>query len=247
MQRLYYLCEVKAILILFLGFLSTWYSAYSKPLDVLVKWQAGSVVSIEDAQGYGLDSCFMSQEISTEIFNRIYEVSYKKDCTVPIAELRYIRALHYNDKGELLLGEMICHRSIADDLVDILRELFQQRYPIERMVLVDNYGADDNLSMLDNNSSAFNYRYISGTQKLSNHSYGLAVDINPLYNPYVRYVDGREVVEPRSALKYVNRKNYFPYMIVFGDACHRAFTQRGFRWGGSWRNVKDYQHFEKKL
>ena len=133
-------------------------------------------------------SAFQSEEISDEVFARIEGKSFKKECTTPRKDLRYLRVLHYNKVGEELEGELICHKDIAEDLLDIFRKLHEARYPIERMVLVDEYGADDEASMMDNNSSAFNFRFISGTRSLSRHSRGMAIDINPLYNPY----DGKD-------------------------------------------------------
>lgn len=189
---------------------------------------------------------FFQEEISDAVFARIDGKSFKKDCTTPREDLRYLRILHYNKEGERLEGELICHKDIADDLLAIFRDLYKARYPIERMVLVDEYDADDETSMRANNSSAFNFRYISGTRRLSRHSRGMAIDINPLYNPYVRQRNGRTVVEPSTARPYVDRTKDFPYKIVRGDLCHRLFTKHGFAWGGDWKNSKDYQHFEKR-
>ena len=99
------------------------------------------------------------------------------------------------------------------------------------MRLIDEYGADDQRSMAANNSSAFNYRITTGSTKLSAHARGLAVDINPLYNPCRRTVGGKVVVEPREGRKYLQREAKFPYKIVKGDLCYRLFTARGFVWG----------------
>lgn len=190
---------------------------------------------------------FVQEEISDSIFARIDGKSFKKGCTTPRENLRYLRVLHYNKEGERLEGELVCHKSIADDLLVIFRELYKARYPIERMVLVDEYDADDEASMRANNSSAFNFRFISGTRSLSRHSQGMAIDINPLYNPYVRQRGGRIVVEPSTARSYADRTKDFPYKIVKGDLCYRLFRKYGFTWGGDWKNSKDYQHFEKKI
>ena len=100
------------------------------------------------------------------------------------------------------------------------------------------------LSMRDNNSSAFNFRYISYSTKLSKHALGLAVDINTLYNPYVKNVDGRRNVEPANAEKYTDRSIEFPHKIDHDDLCYKVFMQHGFEWGGDWEHAKDYQHFE---
>lgn len=191
-------------------------------------------------------SAFQSLEISDEIFAHIEGKSFKKECTTPRKDLRYLRVLHYNKVGEELEGELICHKDIAEDLLDIFRKLHEARYPIERMVLVDEYDADDEASMMDNNSSAFNFRFISGTRSLSRHSRGMAIDINPLYNPYVRHRGGRWLVSPENGEAYTDRSKAFPYKIERDDLCVRLFKEHGFTWGGDWKNSKDYQHFEKR-
>jgi hypothetical protein len=191
-------------------------------------------------------SAFQSVDISDEVFARIEGKSFKKECTTPRKDLRYLRVLHYNKVGEELEGELICHKDIAEDLLDIFRKLHEARYPIERMVLVDEYGADDEASMRANNSSAFNFRFISGTRSLSRHSRGMAIDINPLYNPYVRHRGGRTLVSPENAKAYTDRSEAFPYKIERDDLCVRLFKEHGFTWGGDWKNSKDYQHFEKR-
>ena len=189
---------------------------------------------------------FAQQKITDDIFARIEGKSFKANCTTPREDLRYLKVLHYNKEGEVLEGELICHKNIADDLLAIFQELYQAKYPIERMVLVDEYDADDEASMRANNSSAFNFRTISGTNRLSRHSQGMAVDINPLYNPYVRQRGGRIKIEPLNGTAYADRTKEFPYKIVKGDLCYRLFKKYGFSWGGDWKNSKDYQHFEKR-
>lgn len=172
--------------------------------------------------------------------------SWPEDCTIRRADLRYLRLSHYDAEKCQHVGEMVCNKAIADDLLDIFRELYRQQYPIQRIRLIDDYDASDERSMRDNNSSCFCYRRISGTTKLSKHAQGMAVDINTLYNPYVRTgKNGRRIVEPATATKYVDRRKSFPYKIVKGDLLHRLFLQHGFKWGGSWRTMKDWQHFEK--
>lgn len=187
---------------------------------------------------------FESEPISDEIFARMYGKSYKEDCTVPREELRYLRLSHYGFDGQIHEGEMVVNAAIADEVTEIFRELFEARYPIEKMRLIDDYDADDESSMADNNSSAFNYRTISGMDKLSNHSRGMAIDINPLYNPYIHSNTGTEACEPANALPYTDRSLDFPYKIDETDLCYQVFTAHGFSWGGSWSSAKDYQHFE---
>ena len=189
---------------------------------------------------------FCQEEISDAVFCRMMGKSYKEECTTPREELRYLRVLHYNKVGEELQGELVCHKDIADDLLAIFRELYQAKYPIERMVLIDEYDADDEASMRANNTSAFNFRKASGMRTLSKHSTGMAIDINPLYNPLVKHREGRTRVYPSNATPYIDRTQDFPYKIVKGDLCYRLFMKYGFSWGGDWKSSKDYQHFEKR-
>ena len=112
------------------------------------------------------------------------------------------------------------------------------------MVLVDEYNADDNLSMADNNTSAFNYRVVEGTTKLSKHSLGLAIDINPRYNPYIHTLQGVVVCSPENGKAYQNRSKDFPYKIDRNDLAYQLLLSEGFTWGGAWNSCKDYQHFQ---
>lgn len=117
------------------------------------------------------------------------------------------------------------------------------------MLLPDNYLSDDEKMMCDNNSSCFNYRVISQTNKISKHDMGMAVDINTLYNPYHNIVtnsDGttKEIIEPATGKVYLDRTKNFNYKIEKDDLCYKLFTGKGFEWGGDWTNRKDYQHFE---
>lgn len=189
---------------------------------------------------------FSVHEISDSVFARMQGKTFPEGCTVKRSDLRYLRVLHYDGNGKVQEGEMVCNKAIAQDLLEIFEELFRQKYPIERMRLMDDYDADDERSMRDNNTSCFCYRVVSGTQVLSKHAQGLAVDINPLYNPYVKTrKDGTVAVEPSTGKPYVNRSGSFPYKITTGDLTYKLFTQHGFQWGGNWKSVKDYQHFEK--
>lgn len=143
------------------------------------------------------------------------------------------------------MGEMIVHASVSEDVIEIFQKLYEAKYPIEQMRLVDDYDGDDNRSMADNNSSAFNYRYIAASTKLSNHSYGKAIDINPFYNPYIYTTsNGVRHIDPAGSEDYANRNSACPYMIDHEDLCYQLFTEHGFTWGGDWKGRKDYQHFE---
>lgn len=192
-----------------------------------------------------IDEAFYAIPIPDDIFAKMQGKSYKDDCTIPRDDLRYIHVLHKNIEGETLEGEMVCSTLIAEDLLEIFRELYELNYPIEKMRLIDEYDANDELSMTDNNSSCFNYRTISHTNKISKHGLGVAVDINTLYNPYTKVVDGERIIEPAAGAPYLDRDADFPYKIERGDLCYNLFISHGFEWGGDWPDRKDYQHFEK--
>ncbi|MCM1213231.1 MAG: M15 family metallopeptidase [Lachnospiraceae bacterium] len=161
-------------------------------------------------------------------------------------DLRYVHVLHYDFSGEPVEGELICNEYIAQDLVEIFYELYYSEYQIERVTLIDEYDGDDTASMEDNNTSCFNYRVVEGSSSLSKHAYGLAIDVNPFYNPYITYEkDGTENVSPAAAMDYADRSVNFPYKIDEDDLCCRLFKEHGFIWGGNWNSVKDYQHFQK--
>ena len=222
-------------------------SAGNNPVQTaLSEWRAGSTVSLNEVKTYGINKCFTQHSIDDKTFRRIYGKSFKQTCTVPRSDLRYLRLLHYTADGKIRLGEIICHKSIANDLIDIFRKLFDAHYPIERMQLIDDFGADDITSMEHNNTTCFNFRVVAGSKKLSNHSQGKAVDLNPLYNPYVkRRANGTYKISPETGKPYADRSKAFKYKIDHSDLAYRLFTQHGFRWGGNYRTLKDYQHFEK--
>ena len=167
---------------------------------------------------------------------------------ISYADLRYVHIIHYDFDGNLAEGELICHNSIAEDLVEIFYDLYASEYQIEKVTLIENYNGDDTASMADNNTSCFNYRVVDGTKSLSKHALGLAIDINPLYNPYIRYdKKGGQTVSPVEGEAYADRTVSFPYKIDPDDLCYRLFTEHGFTWGGNWNSSKDYQHFQKAL
>lgn len=189
---------------------------------------------------------FTAQNIPDSIWTRMQGRSYPQECGIARSELRYLELSHYDFNGEEHIGQMVCNRQIADDLLYIFRKLYEAEYPIARMRLIDDYDASDQRSMADNNTSCFCYRRIAGSETLSKHSRGMAVDVNPLYNPCL-YVRSGRVLPPEGKPYAHNRskRKDIPGMIDASDLCCRLFLSRGFRWGGSWRSLKDYQHFEK--
>ena len=189
---------------------------------------------------------FTSVEMPDSIWHRMQGRSYPQGCEVPRSDLRYLELSYVDFEGHEHLGQMVCNRHIADDLLYIFRRLYEARYPIASMRLIDDYGADDARSMAANNTSCFCYRRVAGSTALSKHSRGMAVDVNPLYNPCVYVRSGR--VLPPEGKAYAHdrdRRKDIPGKIDTADLCYRLFVSRGFRWGGAWRTLKDYQHFEK--
>lgn len=238
----------KRLIILIGIIITTMYSLKTNNTEIenLKQWKAGKIVSPNAINEFGKENVFVSENITNDIFKRIYCKSYKAESTIPIEDLRYLKLLHYDIEGKIRIGEIICNKSIALDLIDIFKELYKEKYPIEKMLLIDEYNANDDASMKDNNSSSFNFRSISGGGKLSKHALGLAIDINPLYNPYVKIKpDGQLHIEPAEGEAYIDRSKEFNYKIDSTDLCYKLFIQHGFEWGGNWKTIKDYQHFEK--
>ena len=220
----------------------------STPPDItpLTEWQAGKIVSTKAVTAYGgIDKCFAAEPIPDGVWQRMQGKTYKENPHIGRDDLRHIRALHWDYDNQMHIGEMVCNKVIADRVARILRQLFDAKYPIQRMLLPDVYDADDETQMRDNNSSCFCYRTISGSTNLSKHARGLAIDINTLYNPYYKKRDdGTLFIQPATAEIYCNRDWDFPYKIDHDDLCFRLFTEAGFEWGGDWTTCKDYQHFE---
>ena len=175
---------------------------------------------------------FSVTTIDDTTFARMKGKTYKDNCTVPLSELRHVKVLYKNKAKQTLKGEIVCNKHIADDVAEIFYELYKANYPIERIRLMDDYNADDETAMRDNNTSSFNFRFISHSTKVSKHGLGLAVALNTLYNPFVLTVDGKLHVEPATALKYVDRSKNFDYKIDENDLAYKLFIQHGFEWGG---------------
>ena len=191
---------------------------------------------------------FYYEPISNDVFKRISGVSYPVDCTISLDDLRYVGLLYVDFDENTQSGEMICNKAIAQDILEIFSELYNNGYQIESIKLIDEFEGDDTASMLANNTSCFNYRVVEGTTRLSNHAKGLAIDLNPFYNPYITYnKDGSTNISPEGSEAYADRNDSFPYKIDENDLAYKLFKEHGFTWGGNWNSVKDYQHFEKKI
>ena len=172
---------------------------------------------------------FVKSEITDSIKARMEGKSMKENTDISYEDLSYLTITYLDYNGNTKQGEMVVHKKLADEVLAIFK---------------DNYNANDHSSMVANNSSAFCYRTIAGTNKVSKHGMGVAIDINPFYNPHVLKSSGK--VNPSEASKYANRSLNAKGMIKKNDAVYRAFTSRGWTWGGNWNNP-DYQHFEKSI
>jgi hypothetical protein len=173
--------------------------------------------------------------------------SYKKGCPVPLQDLRYLRIKHLNFRGKTVLGEMVVHKDVSKEVVQIFEALYDIGYPVQKMKLVSAYQGNDWQSIESGNTSAFNCRNATGSKKWSKHSYGKAIDINPIENPYIAR-SGR--ISHKASLKYrkrVHKSNTSADQAVLlkHDKATKIFKKYGWKWGGDWLGVKDYQHFSK--
>lgn len=169
--------------------------------------------------------------------------SYKNGCPVKLSSLRYLKMNYINFAGKSKTGEMIVHKSVAREVMGIFKSLYEAGYPIRKMQLVSDYQANDFSSIEADNTSAFNCRRATGSKKWSRHSYGKAIDINPLENPYI---SRKGHISHKKSLSFRNRTHSHKSVILKSDLIVKLFKRNGWRWGGDWRSIKDYQHFDKR-
>ncbi|MCR5293938.1 MAG: DUF1294 domain-containing protein [Lachnospiraceae bacterium] len=215
---------------------------------------AGTIVSPARINWEKTDQYFRAYEIELgdEVYKRIIGKSYRENEDIALSDLLYLKMLHYNFDAEIQMGEMIVNRAIAEDVIAIFYELFQKRYQICSMYLIDNYWTGDGVesdeaSIEEDNTSCFNYRRATNAENLSNHAFGRAIDINPRENPFILIrEDGSYEYYHENAAPYItDRTAYTPHVITQADLAYKVFTKYGFSWGGEWSNPLDYQHFEK--
>ncbi|MGN6238991.1 MAG: M15 family metallopeptidase [Cellulosimicrobium cellulans] len=176
--------------------------------------------------------------IDADLAARMTPSSWREGCPVPLSDLRYLTLSHRTFEGGVATGELVVHADVADAVVTVFRTLFDAGYPIRSMRLVDDFGGDDDASMAADNTSAFNCRPVAGTDRWSEHSFGRAIDVNPVENPWVR---GTAVAPPAGAA-FVAREPA-PGVILPDDVVVPAFAAAGWSWGGAWESPVDYQHF----
>jgi len=172
---------------------------------------------------------------------------WHEGCPVNPSNLRYLRLTYINFEGRDQVGELIVHRDIADEIIEIMGQLYEIGYPIRQMRLISDFDGNDWQSIEADNTSAFNCRNATGSKKWSRHSFGKAIDVNPLENPYISR-KGR--ISHKASLKYRKRRHQEDSsedraVLLPDDAVTKIFKSYGFKWGGDWRYTKDYQHFAK--
>jgi hypothetical protein len=182
-----------------------------------------------------------SEPIDGHVRERIVGSSWHQGCPVGLGKLRRLRVTYWGFDGEAHHGRLVINRRFDDEIIDVMRRLYRLRYPIRRMQLIDRYDADDHRSMAADNTSGFNCRSVAGTNRWSMHAYGLAIDLNPVENPYV----SGSHVSPPAGQAFADRSRHAPGMVHAGDPVVKAFDRiAGWSWGGAWPPpTRDYQHF----
>jgi len=182
-----------------------------------------------------------SQPIAGKVRERIDGSSWRPGCPVSLDKLALVEVTHWGFDDEVHRGKLVVHRRFDDEILAVMKRLFKLRYSIRRIELIDRYDADDHRSMNADNTSAFNCRYVAGTQRWSMHAYGLAIDVNPIENPYV----SGSHVSPPAGEPLADRSRGAPGMIHDGDEVEEAFAKKaGWEWlGDGPQLIRDYQHF----
>lgn len=188
-----------------------------------------NVLSQDEEQGFVIDSDVAFEEAVAGI-------------SIPqsiLENLRLVDVYYYGFDEKIHKGQLVVHKDVVLDVIEIFELIRESRFPIGKVVPISKYGWSDERSMQDNNTSAFNYRFISGSRVISNHAAGLAIDINPALNPYIK--NGNSL--PENCIYDTTKVG----TISASSELVKEFKQRGWEWGGDWKSLKDYQHFEKKL
>ena len=188
-----------------------------------------NVLSQDEEQGFVIDSDVAFEEAVAGI-------------SIPqsiLENLRLVDVYYYGFDEKIHKGQLVVHKDVVLDVIEIFELIRESRFPIGKVIPISKYGWSDEKSMRYNNTSAFNYRFISGSRVISNHAAGLAIDINPALNPYIK--NGNSL--PENCIYDTTKVG----TISASSELVKEFKQRGWEWGGDWKSLKDYQHFEKKL
>jgi SH3-like domain-containing protein len=184
-------------------------------------------------------------DIPPDFQKQMTKYTWRKGCPVALSSLAYVTVSYWGFDDKVHHGIVIIHKNLANDLVAIFNELYQIKFPIQKIKPIEFYHGDDDAAMRDNNTSAFNCRAMTDfPDQYSAHSYGGAIDINPLINPYVN----GDKVSPIEGKKYLDRNVDAKGKINQDSEARQIFINHGWTWGGDFRGtIKDYQHFEKSI
>jgi D-alanyl-D-alanine carboxypeptidase len=175
----------------------------------------------------------------SEVTRAELRYSYRAGCPIGPSQLRRLDVSYWSFDGKRRLGSIVVRETAARRVLSVFRRLYAARFPIRRLRTVEAYKGSDDASMAADNTSGFNCRFVEGTRRWSQHAFGLAIDINPVENPYV----SGSGVSPPAGRRFLDRSNRRRGMVVEGDVVVRAFASVGWSWGGRWTSSKDYQHF----
>ena len=196
---------------------------------ILQGMNGGNRVNKDEEQGFVIDSNLQFEEAVAGL-------------SIPqsiLENLRLVDVYYYGFDEKLHKGQLVVHKDVVLNIIEIFEFIRESHFPVGKVVPISKYGWSDEKSMQDNNTSALNYRFISGTRVISNHASGLAIDINPRFNPYIK--NGNSL--PSNCAYDTTKAG----TISSNSQLVKEFKQRGWQWGGDWKSLKDYQHFEKKL
>lgn len=213
------------------------------PIVALNAMDAADLNGLSDEQ---IRACFYSSELSEDLINKLNRDLFdtNQDFVAP-SDLRLVRILYTDFEGTDRVGELIVNQAISDDIESIFYTLWQNDYPIDKVAIPYGYGDNDEASMTDDYTRSLAFTWEDGVAQEHEHSLGLAIDLNPLYNPQV-ITEGDEVtVLPAAGAAYADRSEIGPHMIAEDDLAVYVFRSYGFYWGGTWEGRNDYQHFEK--
>jgi hypothetical protein len=193
-------------------------------------------------QSMGAD--FRADALPATLLEKMRASTWHAGCPVSPEDLRALTLSYWNFDHKQMTGVLIVHKDVAAEVVEIFHDLYRQQFPIERMTPIEQYQGSDDASMAANNTSAFNCRDVTGQPgKFSNHSWGRAIDINPLTNPYVK----GDTVLPPEGRAFLDRTREYTGGIPATSYVVQRFALAGWQWGGGWTDRKDYQHFEKPV
>lgn len=179
------------------------------------------------------------ETIPTDLREKMTGVTWHEGCPVALDDLSLLTLSYWDENSTRQTGQLIVHSTQSQAITRVFEVLYTNHFPLTSMKLMWEFNGSDDASMKANNTSGFNCRRVKNTDKWSNHSYGKAIDVNPLWNPWIRGT----IVDPPEGKPYVDRTITKAGVVKAGDIVVTAFAKEGWKWGGYWSKTKDYQHF----